>query len=49
MYKFYYDFLKQKCNEINLVYMDTVGFIFEVIRENFIDIMLENKDLMILL
>ena len=44
MYKFYYDFLKQKCNEISLVYMDTVGFIFEVIGETFNAIMLGNKE-----
>ena len=44
MYKFYYDFLRQKCNEISLVYMDTVGFIFEVIGETFNAIMLGNKE-----
>ena len=43
MHKFFCDFLKQKCREINL-YMDTDSFIFEVIGENFNDIMLDNKE-----
>ena len=29
MYKFWYDFLKQQCNKLNLLYMDTDSFIFE--------------------
>ena len=43
MYEFHYDFLKQKCENVELLYMDTESFIIEVIRENFDDIMLENK------
>ena len=44
MYEFYFDFLKQKCENIKLLYMDTDSFIIEVIGENFDDIMLENKE-----
>ena len=43
MYKFYYDFLKQKCEDVKLLYIDTDSFIIEVIGENFDDIMLENN------
>ena len=43
MHKFFCDFLKQKCREINL-YMDIDSFIFQVIGENFNDIMLDNKE-----
>ena len=35
--------LKQKCENVKLLYMDTESFIIEVIGENFDDIMLENK------
>ena len=42
MYEFYYDFLKQKCENVRQLYMDTDSFIIEVIGENFDDIMLEN-------
>ena len=44
MYEFYYDFLIEKCENFNLLYMDTESFIIEVIGENFDDIMLENKE-----
>ena len=44
MYEFYFDFLKRKCENIKLLYMDTDSFIIEVIGENFDDIMLENKE-----
>ena len=44
MYKFYYDFLKQKCKNFKLIYMDTNSFIIKAIGENFDDIMLENKE-----
>ena len=44
MCKFYYDFLKQKCKNFKLIYMDTNSFIIKVIEENFDDIMLENKE-----
>ena len=40
MYKFYYDFLKQKCEDVKLLYIDTDSFIIEAIGENFDDIML---------
>ena len=43
MYKFYYDFLKQKCEDVKLLYIDTDSFIIEAIGENFDDIMLENN------
>ena len=43
MYKFYFDFLKQKCEDVNLLYIDTDSFIIEAIGENFDDIMLENN------
>ena len=42
MYEFH-DFLKRKCENIKLLYMDTDSFITEIIDENF-DIMLENKE-----
>ena len=44
MYEFYYNFLKQKHENVKLLYMDTDSFIIEVIGENFDDIMLENKE-----
>ena len=44
MYEFYYNFLKQKHENVKLLYMDTDTFIIEVIGENFDDIMLENKE-----
>ena len=43
MYKFWYDFLKKVCKDVELIYMDTDSFIFKVI-ENFDDIMLEHKE-----
>ena len=42
MYEFH-DFLKRKCENIKLLYMDTDSFITEIIDENF-DTMLENKE-----
>ena len=44
MYEFYYDFLKEKCENVKLLYMDTNSFIIEIIDENFDDIRLENKE-----
>ena len=44
MYKFWYDFIVKKCDSPKLLYMDTDSFIFET-KENFRDIMLENKEL----
>ena len=44
MYKFWYDFLKKVCKKIKLLYMHTDGLIFEVIEENFNDIMLKHKE-----
>ena len=44
MYDCYYDFLMKKCENFNLLYMDTDSFIIEVIGENFDDIMLGNKE-----
>ena len=44
MHEFYYDFVMEKCENFNLLYMDTHSFIIEVIGENFDGIMLENKE-----
>ena len=44
MYEFYYDFLKEKCENVKLLYMDTNSFIIEIIDENFDDMRLENKE-----
>ena len=44
MYDFFYDFLKKKCENFKLLYMDTDSFIIKVIGENFDDIMFENKE-----
>ena len=43
MYEFYYDFLKQKCKNVNLLYMDTDSFIIEIIDENFDDKIFKSK------
>ena len=40
MYKVYYNFLKQKCEDVKSLYIDTDCFIIEAIGENFDDIML---------
>ena len=44
VYKFWYDLLKKVCKQIKLVYMDTDSFIFEVINQNFDDIMLDHRE-----
>ena len=44
MKKFWNDFLKKVCREVQLIYMNTNSFIFEVIDENFNDIMLKHQD-----
>ena len=44
MCKFWFDFIKKRCNNVKLIYMDTDSFIFEVIGENSDEIMLENKE-----
>ena len=44
MYEFFYDFLKKRCKDFELLYMDTDSFIIEVIGENFDNIMLEDKE-----
>ena len=44
MYKFWYNFFKKVCKEIKLIYIDTESFIFEVINQNFNDVMLEHKE-----
>ena len=44
MYEFFYDFLKKKCENVNLLYMSSDSFIIEVIGKHFDDIMLENKE-----
>ena len=43
MYECYYDFLKQKCKNVNLLYMDTDSFIIEIIGENFDDKVFKSK------
>ena len=43
MYEFYYDFLKKKCKNVNLLYMDTHSFIIEIIGENFDDKIFKSK------
>ena len=30
MYKFWYDFLKKQCKDLQLIYMDTDSFLFEI-------------------
>ena len=44
VYEFYYNFLKPKIENVNLLYMDIDSFIIEVIGKKFDDIMLENKE-----
>ena len=44
MYEFYYNFLKKKCKNVKLSYMDTDSFILEITNENFDEIMFENKE-----
>ena len=43
MYEFYYNFLKQKCDNVNLLYLDIDSFIIEVMGKKIYDIMFENK------
>ena len=43
MYEFYYDFLKQKCQIVNFLYMDTDSFIIEIIGKNFDDKSFKSK------
>ena len=40
----WYDFLKKKCSEIKVIYMDTDSFIFEVINQTYNEIMLEHRE-----
>ena len=47
MYEFYYNFLKKKCKNVKLLYMDTDSFILEITDENLDKIMFENKELLI--
>ena len=44
MYKFYYDFVKKKCESPKLLNTDTDSFVFET-EENFYEIMLKHKEL----
>ena len=44
MYEFNYNFLKKKCKNVKLSYMDTDSFILEITNENFDEIMFENKE-----
>ena len=44
MYKFCYGFMKDNVNIFELLYSDTDGFIFEIIGENFYELM--HKELM---
>ena len=43
MYKFWYDFLKKVCSDVELIYMDTDSFIFKF-AEDFDDIVPEHKE-----
>ena len=43
MYKFWYDFLKKVCSDVELIYVDTDSFIFKV-AEDFDDIIPEHKE-----
>ena len=43
MYEFFYNFLKQKCDNVELLYMDTNSFITKITDEKFDEIMFENK------
>ena len=44
MYRFYYDFVKKKCESPKLLNTDTDSFVFET-EENFYEIMLKHKEL----
>ena len=44
MYKFWYDFLKKQCKDLQLIYMDTDSFLFEIKDDKFEDVMLKNKE-----
>ena len=45
MYKFRYDFMKNKVNIFTLLYADTDSFIYEIIGEDFYEIMHKHKEL----
>ena len=44
MYKFYYDFIKRKYEDVKLLYTNTDSFIIEITGEDFDEIMIENKE-----
>ena len=44
MYKFHYGFMKDNVSNFELLYTDTDSFIYEIIGENFYEIMHQNKE-----
>ena len=47
MYKFYYDFIKRKYEDVKLLYTNTDSFIIEIIGEDFDEIILKIKNFLI--
>ena len=45
MYKFHYDFMKNEVNIFTLLYTDTDNSIYEIIGEDFYEIMHKHKEL----
>ena len=45
MYKFHYDFMKSEVDIFTLLYTDTHSFIYEIIGEDFYEIMHKHKEL----
>ena len=43
MYKFHYGFIKDNVSIFELLYTDTDSFIYEIIGENFYEIMHQNE------
>ena len=44
MYKYHYDFMKNEVDIFELLYSNTDSFIYEIIGENFYEIMHEHKE-----
>ena len=45
MYEFYYNFMKNEINIFTLLYTDTGSFIYEIIGEDFYELMYKRKEL----
>ena len=43
MYKFHYDFMKSEVDIFTLLYTDTDSFIYEIIGEDFYEIIYKHK------